>query len=104
MGIGYEFFLNMTWIEFRYNQIGYERRLERQWDTTRHLIAASFNSSGFSKKVVKATEVVKLPHIDRPTQKKLRRVDEQTIKDRVKLLQKSLDGEHNKQTRSGTNA
>ena len=74
MGFSYEEFLNMTWKEFTYYSVGYERRLERDWDFTRHIIAASFNSSGFAKKSVKATEVIKLPHLDRAPVKKVERM------------------------------
>lgn len=90
MGIGYEDFLNMTWREYNYVSTGHERRIERQWDYTRHLIASNFNSSGFLKKgkTVKATDIITLPSLDKPKDTSLQRVDENVLKERIKLLQK----------------
>ena len=69
MGFSYTEFLDLTWLEFDFYSVGYQRRIEREWDYTRHIIASSYNSSGFSKKQVKADEVMKLPHLDMITEK-----------------------------------
>ena len=84
MGFSYDEFMDMTWREFDYYSAGYERRVERQWDYTRHIIAASFNSSGFSKKTVRATDVFKLPHLDKVKHRKVNRMSDERLR---KLLQ-----------------
>ena len=86
MDIPYDTFLNMSWLEFDYRSTGYLRRIERQWDYTRHLIASNFNSSGFSKKTVKPTEIMKLPTLDRPTSTVLEKVSPERLKHMLNLL------------------
>ena len=80
MGFSYQEFLDLTWAEFYYYTAGYERRLERQWDYTRHVIASNFNSSGFSKKTIRANDIMKLPHLDSPTKPVFKRVDPERLK------------------------
>ena len=60
MGIKYEDALNLTWKEFDYYASGYWRRLERELDQTRMLMATMFNSSGFSKKRVNPKDLMQL--------------------------------------------
>ncbi len=86
MGIAYEQFLDMTWREYDYYSIGYLRRIERGWDRNRHLVASMFNSSGFSKTKVKATDVMSLPLLDMATPKIIKRVSDEVIKQRLKIL------------------
>lgn len=86
MGIEYECFLNMTWREYDFYSVGYLRRLERQWDYTRHLIASNFNSSGFSKKSVKPGEIMKLQILDKPVEKELKKVSSE----KLELMKKHL--------------
>ncbi len=69
MGLGLEQMRAMTWQEFDYLSIGYQRRVERQLDNTRHMIANMYNSSGFSKKKVDAKDVMRLPLLDKVTKK-----------------------------------
>ena len=64
MGMSYEDFLNLSWRAVDYYIEGFNRRIQRQWDYTRHLMSASFNSTGMSKKVVKTTDIMKLPLLD----------------------------------------
>ena len=85
MGLGYEDMLSCTWREFDYLQRGYNRRLERGWDTTRHIIANLYNSSGFAKKQVKASEVMKLPMLD-GKKVKAKRMDKETFERMKKQL------------------
>ena len=80
MGFSYQEFLDMTWKEYNFYSVGYERRLERQWDTTRHLIAAAYNSSGFSKKRIDAKSLMILPHIDDIKPTVFRKVKEDKLK------------------------
>jgi len=89
MGFKYEEFLNLTWKEYDFYSIGYARRLERQWDYTRHIIASNFNSSGFSKKTIKASDIIKLPSIDTIVIKKFERVSDDNMKKLIKILDKS---------------
>jgi len=86
MGFSYEQFLDMTWKEFLYYSVGYERRLERQWDITRHLIASNYNSSGFVKKRIKVEDVMKLPHIDKKPKAKLVKMDKNRLNKMLKVL------------------
>jgi len=86
MGIAYEQFLDMTWREYDYYSIGYLRRVERGWDRNRHLVASMFNSSGFSKTKVTATDVMKLPLLDGANTKEFKRVSDEVIKQRLKIL------------------
>jgi len=65
MGVDYERLLRMSWLEYDYISTGYYIRMERQWDLNRNIIASMFNSSGFSKKRVKPTDVMKLSTIDK---------------------------------------
>jgi len=64
MGIEYEALLNMSWKAYDYYSTGYVRRTESAWDMNRNIIASLFNSSGFSKKRVKPTDIMKLSTID----------------------------------------
>jgi hypothetical protein len=77
MGVSYAEMLDLTWREYDYLSVGYERRMERGWDYVRHLIASNFNSSGFSKKAVKAKEVITLPLLDRP--RKMEKVPKEKV-------------------------
>ena len=86
MNIGYKEMLNLTWREFDYYSIGYFRRLERGWDYSRHLIASNYNSSGFSKKTLKATEVMELPLIDKKAKKVIKRLSKQRLDQMLKLI------------------
>ncbi len=88
MGIGYSEFLDMTWREFDYLSTGYERRLQRNWDYTRHIIASNYNSSGFAKKTVKANEIMKLPMIDIRPATKIRRLDNKSIESMLSVLKR----------------
>jgi hypothetical protein len=64
MGLSYEEMLSCTFREFDYLQRGHNRRVERGWDYVRHLVAASYNSSGFQKKAIKPKEIMQLPMLD----------------------------------------
>lgn len=86
MGFTYEDLINLTWREYDYYKIGYVRRLERNWDYTRQLIANMYNSSGFTKKKVNAIDVMKLPHIDKIEPFKM------IEKDRLKKIIESING------------
>lgn len=88
MGLEYEVFLNQTWKEYDYCSTGYLRRVERQWDYTRHVIASNFNSSGFTKKTVKPKEVMELPHLDKPTRSTVRKVSQDKINKMLNLMKK----------------
>ncbi len=72
----------MSWREFDYLSTGYERRLQRNWDYTRHIIASNYNSSGFAKKQTKITDVMKLPLLDTKPAVVFREVS----KDRLKQM------------------
>lgn len=65
MGFNFEELLNLSWREYDYYSTGYLRRIERGFDETRHLIAAMYNSSGFSKTKVKPRDIIKLPLLDK---------------------------------------
>ncbi len=65
MGIGFDQALGLTWREYDYYSIGYLRRVERDWDRSRHIIAGLFNSSGFAKKAMKPQEAYPLPMLDK---------------------------------------
>lgn len=64
MGISYSDMLSLSWAEYAYYLRGYNRKLERGWDYTRHMIANMYNSSGFAKKKVNAGEIMQLVSID----------------------------------------
>lgn len=87
MGLEYEAFLNMTWREYDFYSIGYLRRLERQWDYTRHLIASNFNSSGMTKSEVKPTDIMKLQILDDVKEKPLKKVDNKKLEQMRKHLE-----------------
>ena len=91
MGFGYEDFLNLTWREFDYYSVGYERRIEREWDYTRHIIASNYNSSGFAKKQTKANDVMKLPRLDTPTKTSFKQVDPQRLANMLSHLNKNKE-------------
>jgi len=82
MGFKYEEFLNMTWREYEFYSIGHFRRLERNWDYTRHLIASMYNSSGLSKKKVNAKDIMKLSSIDKI--QPFKKIDEKSLKKIIK--------------------
>ena len=73
VGLTYDEFLDTTWVEYQYLRIGLERRVERQWDYSRHMMATMFNASGFSKKKVNAKDIMKLPRLDGVTTDKPKR-------------------------------
>ena len=80
IGLTYEDFLNTTWVEYQYLRTGLERRVERQWDYSRHMMATMFNASGFSKKKVNAKDIMKLPRLDGVTlTKPLRNLSKERI-------------------------
>lgn len=80
IGLTYEDFLNTTWVEYQYLRTGLERRVERQWDYSRHMMATMFNASGFSKKRVNAKDIMKLPRLDGVTlTKPLRNLSKERI-------------------------
>ena len=87
MGFSYREFQDMTWKEYNYYSVGYERRMERQWDLTRHLIAAAYNSSGFTKKRVDAKSLMRLPHIDEVKQVTYKKVSDEKLKKLLKVAQ-----------------
>lgn len=87
MGYTLEEFKNMTWEEFDWNTIGYERRMARNWDYVRNLIAAEFNSSGFAKKTVKAKDIMQLPLID-SKEVIARQLDEGKLNKMLKIIRK----------------
>ena len=87
MGLTYEEMLNCTWAEFDYLQRGHSRRLERAWDTTRHIIANLYNSSGFVKKSVNAKDIMKLPMLDEVVKKPSKKMDKETLERMKKQLQ-----------------
>jgi len=84
MGFKHEEYMNMTWKEFDYYYIGYLRRIERNWDYVRNIIAAQYNSSGFSKKHVKATDIISLRYLDDVKEIKTEKIDFNHFKDIIK--------------------
>lgn len=60
MEIKYDEWKDYTWKEFDYYYIGWKRRMERNWDYTRNIIANLYNSSGFNKKSVSPKDIMKL--------------------------------------------
>ncbi|RLF66358.1 MAG: hypothetical protein DRN30_02295 [Thermoplasmata archaeon] len=91
MGIEYNALLNMTWKEYDYLSVGYERRIERQWDYTRHIIASQYNSTGMSKKTISAKEVMKLPTLDKLIRKELQKIPEDRLKNMLKVLKQNIN-------------
>ena len=87
MGFSLDETLNMSWQEFEFNSVGYQRRIERNWDYTRHLVANMYNSSGFSKKAVSASEIMKLPMLDNGVKKPAKKMDKETLERMKKQLQ-----------------
>jgi len=65
IGLNYAEMLSCSWKEFEYYERGYQRRIERQWDVARHLIANMYNSSGFAKKKTQARDIMRLEMLDR---------------------------------------
>ena len=86
MGISYEDMLNLTWRAFDYYQIGYNRKVERQWDYTRHMISSMYNSSGMSKKQVKPKDIMRLPMLDDSVKKEFKRVPIDRVKELLKVM------------------
>ena len=84
MGIKYNDFLNLSWKEFDFYSVGYQRKLERGWDYSRHLIAAMFNSSGMTKTKAKPKDVFQLPLLDNKHVTEVDLVPESTIKHLLK--------------------
>lgn len=89
MGITYDNLLKMTWREYDYISIGYSIRQEREWDRNRNIIASLFNSSGFSKKKVKPTDVMKLGHIDKVVTVDFVPIPEEKIHHMLSLMKKN---------------
>ena len=54
----------MTWAEYEWQRVGYERRLERGFDQVRHLMASMHNFSGFAKKSMNPREMMPLYYLD----------------------------------------
>ena len=86
MGIGYDELLNMTWREYDYYTIGHLRRIERDFDVARFIVANLFNSSGFSKRKVSPKDIMQLPLLDGKQKTFVRMSDE-----RYKKLKKYLN-------------
>ena len=84
MGIDYDRLMDMSWGEYNYMTAGYQRKIERNWDYVRHMIAASYNSSGFSKTHVKALSIMNLPYLDKA--EKFREVDAKKIKRMLEIM------------------
>ena len=87
MGLKYEEMLNCTWLEFDYLQTGHNRRIERGWDYTRHLIASMYNSSGFAKQKVKADDIFKLQTLDNKPVKEFRKVPKDKVNELLKVME-----------------
>ena len=88
IGLTYEDFLNTTWVEYQYLRTGLERRVERQWDYSRHMMATMFNASGFSKKRVNAKDIMMLPRLDGVTlTKPLRNLSKERINKMLKAAE-----------------
>lgn len=87
MGLEYDRLMLMTWADFDWHRTGYIRRVEREMDKVRHLIAGMYNSSGFSKRRVKATDVMQLPHLDGVNYSNATgRVPKETVERLLKLM------------------
>ena len=89
MGLSYEEMLSCTFREFDYLQRGFNRRIERGFDYVRHIIASNFNSSGFSKKAVKPSDVMQLPMLDgygRSKTVKAEKMDKADVNELLKVL------------------
>ena len=86
MGLSYEEMLSCTFREFDYLQRGFNRRIERGFDYVRHIIASNFNSSGFSRKAVKPSEIMKLPMLDNYGRSKTVKAEKMDKDDVNKLL------------------
>ena len=81
LGLSWEEFIDLSWVEFGFLRLGYEIRRQRSWDEVRTIIASLYNSSGFSKKTVRPQNVIKLPLVDRqPKAANVKRMDEETVK------------------------
>jgi len=89
--LGWRRFALMSWADFEFEQIGHGRRVERGFDYVRHLIAAEFNSSGFSKKKVSATDVIKLPMLDKAGKTKFIPMPKERLDRMLKIMN---DGNH----------
>lgn len=71
MGLTYEDFLDMTWKEFDFYNIGFSKKIQRNWDYVRNIIATQYNSSGFSNKKVKPKDIIQLDMFDKIIEFKL---------------------------------
>ena len=81
MGLSYEDFLGLSWQEYSFIRLGYERRIERQLDNTRHIMAAVL--SPYRKKgapPIRPKTLMPLPHLDKA------KVFERVSDDRLKKL------------------
>ncbi len=90
MGCDYNALLDLTWLEYDYISIGYERRLERQWDYTRHIIASQYNSTGMSKKTVRATDIMKLPSLDKVVIQELVKIPDSRLNNMLRVLKENI--------------
>jgi len=88
MGISYDDAKDLEEKEFHYYYTGLQRRLQRNWDYSRHIIANVRNSSGFSKKTWKPTDIFKLSYID-GYQPKLEKMSDDRIKQLMNKWQTS---------------
>ena len=93
MGISYTDFLNLTWREYDYYSTGYIRRIERQWDYTRHIIASNYNSSGFAKKTVSVDDIMKLNYLNKS--EPFKKVDKMKLDNMIKTME-DIHGNNNK--------
>jgi hypothetical protein len=84
MEIPYNEFALMPWWDFEYRSLGHSRRIERNFDYVRHIIASNFNSSGFSKKKVKAVDVMKLPSLDKQ-RVRMRKIPKERVLDLLRF-------------------
>ena len=85
MQIKYDDFLDMTWREFYYNYTGLQRRIERGWDYTRHLMSATYNSAG-AKPQLKAKDIMKLTYLDAANSTIPKKMSEDRIKKLLKYV------------------
>ena len=71
MGLTYVDFLDMTLKEFDFYNIGFSKKIQRNWDYVRNVIATQYNSSGFTKKKVKPKDIIQLDMFDKIIEFKL---------------------------------
>lgn len=89
MNVGYEQMLSLTWKEFDYYQQGYNRRVERGWDYTRHIIATLANvNRGKNTSAYSPKDIIPLPLLDGYRKPKvIRRIDPERKKQLLKFLE-----------------